>query len=204
MQIKPKFPRFCGSVRYRNAGRLRSPRHAKKTASISGNGSKTFCLVWIPLRRDRLICWSPGRNNVVNELGLVLWRGNVVGRSSSSDGIHFVAIFPFEKISPRSTITMELAGRLLMKRGMPSGGHHSPTAFIFLVNSHSKKSLFLLTMGLAGRIQWVHVWTYSSLAISLCFFMTPSYVNKQFCLLFFIMKRKPSVFPVYRGNFKSF
>ena len=39
-----------------------------------------------------------------------------------------------------------------MKRGMPSGGHHSPTAFIFLVNSHSKKSLFLLTMGLAGRI----------------------------------------------------
>lgn len=23
MQIKPKFPRFCGSVRYRNAGRLR-------------------------------------------------------------------------------------------------------------------------------------------------------------------------------------
>lgn len=35
---------------------------------------------------------------------------------------------------------------------MPSGGHHSPTAFIFLVNSHSKKSLFLLTMGLAGRI----------------------------------------------------
>ena len=25
---------------------------------------------------------------------------------------HFVAIFPFEKISPRSTITMELAGRL--------------------------------------------------------------------------------------------
>ena len=40
-----------------------------------------------------------------------------------------------------------------MKRGMPSGGHHSPTAFIFLVNSHSKKSLFLLTMGLAGRIR---------------------------------------------------
>ena len=39
-----------------------------------------------------------------------------------------------------------------MKREMPSGGHHSPTAFIFLVNSHSKKSLFLLTMGLAGRI----------------------------------------------------
>ena len=39
-----------------------------------------------------------------------------------------------------------------MKRGMPSGGHHSPTAFIFLVNSHSKKSLVLLTMGLAGRI----------------------------------------------------
>ena len=38
--------------------------------------------------------------------------GNVVGRSSSSDGIHFVAISPFEKISPRSTITMELAGRL--------------------------------------------------------------------------------------------
>jgi len=37
---------------------------------------------------------------------------------------------------------------------MPSGGHHSPTAFIFLVNSHSKKSLFLLTMGLAGRIQY--------------------------------------------------
>ena len=27
-----------------------------------------------------------------------------------------------------------------MKREMPSGGHHSPTAFIFLVNSHSKKS----------------------------------------------------------------
>ena len=24
MQIKPKFPRFCGSVRYRNAGRLPS------------------------------------------------------------------------------------------------------------------------------------------------------------------------------------
>ena len=40
-----------------------------------------------------------------------------------------------------------------MKRGMPSGGHHSPTAFISLVNSHSKKSLFLLTMGLAGRIR---------------------------------------------------
>ena len=37
---------------------------------------------------------------------------------------------------------------------MPSGGHHSPTAFIFLVNSHSKKSLFLLTMGLAGRIRY--------------------------------------------------
>ena len=31
------------------------------------------------------------------------------------DGIHFVAIFPFEKISPRSTITMELAGRLHYK-----------------------------------------------------------------------------------------
>ena len=37
---------------------------------------------------------------------------NAVGRLSSSDGIHFVAIFPFEKIFPRSTITMELAGRL--------------------------------------------------------------------------------------------
>ena len=34
---------------------------------------------------------------------------------------------------------------------MPSGGHHSPTAFIFLVNSHSKKSLFLFTMGLTGH-----------------------------------------------------
>ena len=39
---------------------------------------------------------------------------NAVGRLSSSDGIHFVAISPFEKISPRSTITMELAGRLRM------------------------------------------------------------------------------------------
>ena len=39
---------------------------------------------------------------------------------------------------------------------MPSGGHHSPTAFIFLVNSHSKKSLFLLTMGLAGRLPSIH------------------------------------------------
>ena len=39
-----------------------------------------------------------------------------------------------------------------MKRGMPSGGHHCPTAFIFLVNSHSRKFLFPLTMGLAGRI----------------------------------------------------
>ena len=38
------------------------------------------------------------------------------------------------------------------RKMMPSGGHHSPTAFIFLVNSHSKKSLFLFTMGLAGRI----------------------------------------------------
>lgn len=28
MQIKPKFPRFCGSVRYRNAGRIRH-RYAK-------------------------------------------------------------------------------------------------------------------------------------------------------------------------------
>ena len=37
---------------------------------------------------------------------------NAVGRLSSSDGIHFVAMSPFEKISPRSTITMELAGRL--------------------------------------------------------------------------------------------
>ena len=46
-----------------------------------------------------------------------------------------------------------LLGLIIMKRGMPSGGHHSPTAFIFLVNSHSKKSLFLLTMGLAGRMQ---------------------------------------------------
>ncbi len=45
-----------------------------------------------------------------------------------------------------------------MKRGMPSGGHHSPTAFIFLVNSHSKKSLFLLTMGLAGRIPSSSPW----------------------------------------------
>ena len=35
---------------------------------------------------------------------------------------------------------------------MSSGGHRRLTAFIFLVNSHSKKSLFLLTMGLAGRI----------------------------------------------------
>ena len=35
---------------------------------------------------------------------------------------------------------------------MPSGGYRRLTAFIFLVNSHSKKSLFLLTMGLAGRI----------------------------------------------------
>ena len=40
---------------------------------------------------------------------------NAVGRLSSSDGIHFVAISPFEKISPRSTITMELAGRLHVK-----------------------------------------------------------------------------------------
>ena len=32
---------------------------------------------------------------------------------------------------------------------MSSGGHRRLTAFIFLVNSHSKKSLFLLTMGLA-------------------------------------------------------
>ena len=39
-----------------------------------------------------------------------------------------------------------------MKRGMPSGGHRSPTAFIFLVNSPLKKFLFPLTMGLAGRI----------------------------------------------------
>ena len=39
-----------------------------------------------------------------------------------------------------------------MKREMPSGYDDRPTAFIFLVNSHSKKSLFLLTMGLAGRI----------------------------------------------------
>ena len=37
---------------------------------------------------------------------------------------------------------------------MSSGGHRRLTAFIFLVNSHSKKSLFLLTMGLAGRIQF--------------------------------------------------
>ena len=44
--------------------------------------------------------------------------GNVVGRSSSSDGIHFVAIFPFEKISPRSTITMELAPMKLNLWGM--------------------------------------------------------------------------------------
>ena len=51
---------------------------------------------------------------------------NAVGRLSSSDGIHFVAISPFEKISPRSTITMELAGRL---------------------------PRFTLTMGLAGRLQ---------------------------------------------------
>ena len=36
------------------------------------------------------------------------------GWALTSDGIHFVAIFPFEKISPRSTITMELAGRLLV------------------------------------------------------------------------------------------
>ena len=34
-------------------------------------------------------------------------------RFLKADGIHFVAISPFEKISPRSTITMELAGRLL-------------------------------------------------------------------------------------------
>ena len=36
---------------------------------------------------------------------------------------------------------------------MSSGGHRRLTAFIFLVNSHSKKSIFLLTMGLAGRIR---------------------------------------------------
>ena len=35
---------------------------------------------------------------------------------------------------------------------MPSGYDDRPTAFIFLVNSHSKKSLFLLTMGVAGRL----------------------------------------------------
>ena len=34
------------------------------------------------------------------------------GRCLDNDGIHFVAISPFEKISPRSTITMELAGHL--------------------------------------------------------------------------------------------
>ena len=35
---------------------------------------------------------------------------------------------------------------------MPSGGYRRLTAFIFLVNSHSKKSLVLLTMRLAGRL----------------------------------------------------
>lgn len=43
---------------------------------------------------------------------------NAVGRLSSSDGIHFVAISPFEKISPRSTITMELAPMKLNLWGM--------------------------------------------------------------------------------------
>ena len=91
VRFSPVFALFSQSC-------IHSLQHAKQTASAFANGSKTFCRVWIPLRQDRLIRWSPGRNNVVNELGLVLWRGNVVGRSSSSDGIHFVAISPFENL----------------------------------------------------------------------------------------------------------
>ena len=39
MQIKPKFPRFCGSVRYRNAGRLQSKKHDFSSAGRETNRS---------------------------------------------------------------------------------------------------------------------------------------------------------------------
>ena len=58
---------------------------------------------------------------------------------------------------PASSMVMVDRGEIFSKgematKWMPSDDDNRPTAFIFLVNSHSKKSLFLLTMGLAGRI----------------------------------------------------
>ena len=53
------------------------------------------------------------------------------GNHTSLDGIHFVAIFPFEKISPRSTITMELAGHLPACKELRSRKQVSYTHFHF-------------------------------------------------------------------------
>ena len=58
----------------------------------------------------------------------------------TSDGIHFVAISPFEKISPRSTITMELAGRLPI---LSSASLHDSQAAIPLIQMSSARAKIL-------------------------------------------------------------
>ena len=48
MQIKPKFPRFCGSVRYRNAGRI--PRRWAYTGRVPFRWSESAIAAAFPIR----------------------------------------------------------------------------------------------------------------------------------------------------------
>ncbi len=65
--------------------------------------------------------------------------------------------FPDPGMRPASPMVRGIKGKFFRRGNGPKmnavGLYDRPTAFIFLVNSHSKKSLFLLTMGLAGRIR---------------------------------------------------
>ena len=83
---------------------------------------------------------------------------------------------------------------------MPSDDDDRPTAFIFLVNSHSKKSLFLLTMGLAGRILslscYVKVKGLNPLFYVFCLF---SLLDPHFCL----MRQKNSICNFLQFYFKT-